>query len=172
MCDEFLLQRDIMNKLHIPYVVIVGNHDCVGNGVESFTKIFGELNFSFIAGDTKFICLNTNALEFNYNTPVPDFEFMEKEQLFRKDEFTKTIFLMHSPPNNNQFNQNARKTYHKMVREFPNPLFGGHAHIHSLCITDPGEDGIIYYGCDSIHHRNYILFTITPQGYTYEIIYF
>lgn len=23
MCDEFLLQRDIMNKLHIPYVVIM-----------------------------------------------------------------------------------------------------------------------------------------------------
>ena len=26
--DEFLWQRDIMNKLKIPYVVLLGNHDC------------------------------------------------------------------------------------------------------------------------------------------------
>lgn len=27
--DEFLWQRDIMNKLHVPYVTLIGNHDCL-----------------------------------------------------------------------------------------------------------------------------------------------
>ena len=27
--DEFLWQRDIMNKLRVPYVALIGNHDCL-----------------------------------------------------------------------------------------------------------------------------------------------
>ena len=47
--DEFLWQRDIMNKLKIPYVVLLGNHDCLGTGEETYRAIFGDPNFSFIA---------------------------------------------------------------------------------------------------------------------------
>ena len=57
--DEFLWQRDIMNKLKVPYVGLIGNHDCLGTGEETFRIVFGDPNFSFIAGRIKFICLNT-----------------------------------------------------------------------------------------------------------------
>ena len=30
--DEFMWQRDILNKLRMPYVVLLGNHDCIGTG--------------------------------------------------------------------------------------------------------------------------------------------
>ena len=40
--DEFLWQRDIMNKLKIPYVVLLGNHDCLGTGEETYRAIFGD----------------------------------------------------------------------------------------------------------------------------------
>lgn len=68
--DEFLWQRDIMNKLKIPYVVLLGNHDCLGTGEETYRAIFGDPNFSFIAGRVKFVCLNTNAIEFDYSRPI------------------------------------------------------------------------------------------------------
>lgn len=71
--NEFLWQRDIMNKLKIPYVVLLGNHDCLGTGEETYRVIFGDPNFSFIAGRVKFVCLNTNAIEFDYSRPIPDF---------------------------------------------------------------------------------------------------
>ena len=61
--DEFMLQRDIMNKLKVPYVVLIGNHDCLATGQYVFRKIFGEEDFSFMAGNIKFVCLNTNAIE-------------------------------------------------------------------------------------------------------------
>ena len=77
MTNEFLMQRDIMNKLKVPYVVLIGNHDCLGTGEETYKAVFGATNFSFIAGDIKFICLNTNALEYDYSEPIPDFNFME-----------------------------------------------------------------------------------------------
>jgi hypothetical protein len=46
-------------------------------GEEVYTKVFGEDNFSFIAGNVKFVCLNTNAIEYDYSHPVPDFDFIE-----------------------------------------------------------------------------------------------
>ena len=54
--DEFLWQRDIMNKLRVPYVALIGNHDCLGTGEETYRAVFGDPNFSFIAGRVKFVC--------------------------------------------------------------------------------------------------------------------
>lgn len=74
---EFLWARDVMDKLQVPYVCLLGNHDCLGTGRDVFRTVFGEENFSFVAGNVRFICLNTNALEYDYSYPVPDFNFME-----------------------------------------------------------------------------------------------
>lgn len=95
---EFTWMRDILNKLNVPYVVLLGNHDCLANGEDIFKTVFGEPNFSFLAGDTKFICLNTNALEFDYSRPVPDFKFIEEEYKDSREEYKKTIFAMHVRP--------------------------------------------------------------------------
>lgn len=89
LTKEFLWQRDIMNGLNVPYVVLIGNHDCLGTGAETYKAVFGPTNFSFIAGNVKFVCLNTNALEYDYSEPVPNFTFMEQELTNRQDEFKK-----------------------------------------------------------------------------------
>ena len=39
---EFEKQRDILNRLSVPYVCILGNHDCLATGEEVFNRIFGE----------------------------------------------------------------------------------------------------------------------------------
>ena len=63
---EFQWTRDHLQKLKIPFVALLGNHDCLGTGNQSYQKIFGNPDFSFIAGKVKFVCLNTNAIEFDY----------------------------------------------------------------------------------------------------------
>lgn len=72
---EFEKQRDILNRLSVPYVCLLGNHDCLATGKEVFNTIFGDENFAFTAGNVRFVCLNTNALEFDYSEAVPDFSF-------------------------------------------------------------------------------------------------
>ena len=67
---EFQMQRDILNKLKVPYVCLLGNHDCLGSGEQTFRRIFGEPDFAFTAGNVRFICLNTNALEYDYSTAI------------------------------------------------------------------------------------------------------
>ncbi|NDV95557.1 metallophosphoesterase [Dysgonomonas sp. 521] len=168
---EFLWQRDMLNKLSVPYVVLLGNHDCLANGVEVFQKVFGEVNFSFIAGRTKFVCLNTNALEFDYSLPVPDFQFIEEELKSRKDEYEKTIFAMHVRPFNEQFNNNVANVFQRYIKEYPNLQFCLNAHDHHVSVDDLFEDGVIYYGTPNIGKKQYFLFTLnTDNTYNYEVV--
>lgn len=96
---EFFWQRDILNGLAMPYVAVIGNHDCLATGVEAYRAVFGELNFAFTAGNTRFLCLNTNALEFDSSEPVPDFGFIRREVAnARGAGIEKTVVLMHACP--------------------------------------------------------------------------
>lgn len=170
LTKEFVWIRDIMSKLRVPYVALIGNHDIIGNGKDVFLKMYGDENFSFIAGNTKFVCLNTNALEYDYSHPVPDFNYIEQEQNDTVSMYTRTVCVMHTKPGDEQFNNNVSKLFHKSIKEFRNLQFCLHAHNHRLQVDDLFGDGIIYYGCSCMADQNYLLFTLTPKGYTYEVV--
>ncbi len=170
--DEFLWQRDIMNKLNIPYVTLIGNHDCLGTGEEAYRAIFGNPNFSFIAGRIKFVCLNTNAIEYDYSRPIPDFEFLADQMQDRREEFDKTVVSMHIRPFCYEFNNNVAHVFQRYVNEFPGLQFCTAAHEHRLFEEDLFEDGVMYYMSDCMKNRNYYLFTITPEGYEREVVYY
>lgn len=167
---EFLWMRDILKKLTVPYVALLGNHDCLANGEEVFETLFGEYNFSFLAGNTKFVCLNTNAIEFDYSIPVPDFEFIENQLAEERPGHERTIVAMHAPPFNEQFNNNVARVFQRYVKEFPDLQFCINAHEHRLSVEELFNDSVIYYGCPNIEKRQYLLFTLTPDNYTYEVI--
>ena len=108
---EFQCTRDHLQKLKIPFVALLGNHDCLGTGNQSYQKIFGNPDFSFIAGKVKFVCLNTNAIEFDYSRPVPNFDFMEEQVKADTDDFSRTVVCMHAAPYSEQFNNNVAKVF-------------------------------------------------------------
>ena len=167
---EFMWQRDILNKLKVPYVAILGNHDCLGTGESVYREIFGKENFSFMAGNVKFLCLNTIALEYDYSYPVPDFGFLEEELNADTPNHTKTVVAMHAPPYSEQFNNNVAKMFQQSIKQFPELQFCIYAHVHNIYATDIFKDGVMYYSTASIEKCNYLLLTITPDGYTYEVI--
>jgi len=167
---EFMWMRDIMNSLKVPYVAILGNHDCLGNGEDIYEEIFGEENFSFMAGKTKFVCLNTNALEYDYSHPVPDFTFINNELKNKSPNQEKTVIAMHVRPLGVQFNNNSAQLFEYYVKQFPGIQFCLNAHDHNIEVEDIFNDGIIYYGSNCMKDRSYLLFTITPKGYTYEVV--
>lgn len=169
---EFMWQRDIMNKLNIPYVALLGNHDCIGTGGETFQTIFGNPNFSFIAGRIKFVCLNTNALEYDYSHPIPDFGFIASELEDRRDEFDKTVFAMHIRPFCFEFNNNVSSVFQYSLKQFPGLQFCAAGHEHRQFEMDLFDDGLMYYMSDCMKNRSYYIFTITPDGYEREVIYF
>lgn len=170
--NEFLWQRNIMNKLKVPYVVLLGNHDCLGTGKDAFYAIFGNPDFSFIAGRVKFVCLNTNALEYDYSHPIPDFTFMEDQVKERSSEYDKTVVSMHASPYSDVFNNNVSKVFELYVKQFPNLQFCTVAHDHNITVKNLYNDGVIYYGSTCMKDRCYLLFTIKPNGYDYQVVYY
>lgn len=76
---EFEKQRDILNGLNVPYVCLLGNHDCLATGLDVYRKIFGTEDFAFTAGNVRFLCLNTNALEFDNSSAVPNIQYIRNE---------------------------------------------------------------------------------------------
>lgn len=130
---EFEWTHDILKKLNQPYVALIGNHDILGNGDNVFRKMYGNENFSFIAGDVKFVCLNTNALEYDYSHPVPDFEFI-KQELADSLSHKRTVVVMHAPPGNEQFNNNVMDVFQLYIKFFPSLQFCLHAHNHNYSI--------------------------------------
>lgn len=116
---EMVKQRDILNKLKVPYVCILGNHDCVATGELLFNKIFGPNNFAFSAGNIRFICLNTNALEFDYSEAVPDFGFISDQIANFPETAQKTIVAMHAGPYSEQFQQQHRPGFPSLHPTLP-----------------------------------------------------
>ena len=169
---EFIWMRDIFNKFQMPYVCLLGNHDCLGTGEDAYRAIYGDPNFAFTAGNVRFICLNTNAMEYDYSEPIPDFDYIERQLTERADEFNKTVFCMHARPLCDQFNNNVAKVFQMYVRQFPGLQFCTVAHEHRISASDVFDDGVMYYGSNCMKNRSYLVFTIKPDGYDYEVVEF
>ena len=45
---QYIWGNSYLLKLNIPYFVVVGNHDLVGNGLTAYNEMFGSLDFSFV----------------------------------------------------------------------------------------------------------------------------
>lgn len=172
LTKEFEWVKDIMGKLKVPYVALVGNHDVLGNGMDVYEKLYGDPNFYFTAGDTRFICMNTNALEFDYTHPIPDFSFLFEQLADTISGYKRTIPVMHVQPGDVEFNNNVSRVFQELLKRFPGMEFCLHAHNHRLMEEDLFGDGVIYYGCSCMADRNYLLFTLTPGGYSHEVVYY
>ncbi len=170
--DEFERQRDMLQGLKVPYVVLLGNHDCLATGAMVYRTIFGAAHFAFTAGRVRFVAANTNALEYRVEAPVPDFDFLEQELAYYPAEADCTVALMHAAPHTEQLYGEKADRYHATMQCFPNLLVAIHGHGHSYEIREPFEDGLKYIQADCIEKRNYLLFTINEEGYTHEQVFY
>lgn len=169
---EFMWQRDILQKLEVPFVCVLGNHDCLGSGEQSYRRIFGPCDYAFTAGDVRFVCLNTNAGEYDYVADVPDFGFLNGELAAGRGGASRTVFVMHVPPGDPVFNNNVAAFFEERLVAFPEPLFALFGHQHRMRVFEPFGDGLVYYGCTDIADRQYLLFTVDETGYACETVAF
>ncbi len=171
--QEFTWARDYLSDLNVPYVALIGNHDCLGTGRDAFRAVYGATNFAFIAGRVKFVCLNTNALEYDYSEPIPDFDFITAQATDRMGEFDCTVGVMHARPGDDVFNNNVDDVFHYYMTQLPGLICCINGHGHSLKHDDLMGDGIIYHQSTSLDDRIYLLFTFNNDGtYSYEEVAF
>ena len=174
---EFEWSRDILNGLRMPYVALIGNHDFLGTGDQTYSVMYGKMDFSFIAARVKFVCLNTNATEYDYMAAVPNFDFMEEETTRDSAHFDRTVIVMHAPPYSDQFNNNVCKAFRRYLDFFPGLMCCVYGHCHGDDVGSLYDDDlrqsvrtVVFWGIDCAEHRNYRIMTITPDGYEMEQI--
>jgi len=158
-------------KLKIPYFVLVGNHDLVGNGLTAYTEMFGALNFSFIYDSLKFIFINTNGLEFKFNGEVPDIQWLDA-QLRPNADFSKAVVIFHVPPMDRDFDTSLKGAFQKSLAQNNNVLFTVHGHLHGHEIYKPYEDSITYVNVYGVENMKFNLITIVNNQFDVDTVAF
>lgn len=168
MRTEFEVQRDILNRLRVPYVCLIGNHDCIATGKDIFAKIFGAADMAFTAGDVRFICLNTNALEYDDGS-VPNLDFVEQQLLTMPRDVRRSVVVMHAEPLSDQFySREVALILQQQLKSLPDLQFCVHGHGHRYKKEDIFDDGVTYYECDNVGDSSFLIFTLNNDGYECE----
>lgn len=120
-----------LNNLTAPYVTVIGNHDLTMRGRDVFLRMYGDLNYSFTYGGTKFICHDTNSREYSFNGKVPNIPWLINE-LKPEEGVYNYVAISHIPPNSDDFDENLVKAYDSAFNSTPGFLTSFHAHAHNF----------------------------------------
>ena len=161
--------NDIFSKLNAPYFVVVGNHDLVSNGNDSYLEMFGDYNFTFVYGRYKFIFINTNSREYEFNGKVPDIGWFEKEITPSKD-FEKAVVVFHTPPFDNDFDSELEEPFVTALSRYNNVLFATHGHLHSYNFSYPYGADLPFVNTASPEKKDFVILKIFNHEFTVDII--
>ena len=164
---QYLWSNSYLLKLEMPYIAVIGNHDLVSNGGDSYKTMFGPFNFSFLYDSIKFIVLNTNSLEFDMNGHVPDIPWLES-QLTPAADFKKAVVLFHVGPDHGEFDERLRDAFGRALEKYGNVLFAAHGHIHSFSIYEPFSDGIPFINVYGVEYRKFNVIQIRKDTFNVE----
>lgn len=99
----------IYDKLNVPFISVIGNHDLVANGSDIYKRMFGDLNFTFNYAGIKFVCHDTNGREYNFNSTTPNMEWLRKN-LKLDAGVDRLIGFSHVPPDGWRFRSSTGRT--------------------------------------------------------------
>ncbi len=157
----------ILKDLNIPYVAVVGNHDLLGNGEKVYKEMFGNMDFEFTCNNHKFICINSNSREYEFNEKIPDLNWMENE-LNDPNTYDGIFILSHIAPFHSDFDPALEDRYATALSGSGRVKLSMHGHAHDFYFTDHYDDGVEYLVTDDIKDRNYSLIKIWNNSYSVE----
>ena len=159
---QYLWGHSYLQKLNMPYIVTLGNHDLVGNGGQAYEQMFGESDFSFVYHQFKFIFINTNSREYAFNGKVPDINWLDN-QLQPQSNFQKAVVIFHVPPMDVDFDSHLEESFHNTLSKYNNVLLAIHGHLHHYDLYKPYADSIQYLNVYSLERMKFNSLTISPN---------
>ncbi|WP_141730782.1 metallophosphoesterase family protein [Oligoflexus tunisiensis] len=85
---EYIWAGQALEKLRVPNLTVVGNHDAIAHGKRIYQDMFGPFDYTFTYAGLKFVLFNNNQFEFGDT----DFSWLQQQI----DE--NTITASHIPP--------------------------------------------------------------------------
>lgn len=156
LLQEFLWIHKRLERLNVPYMAVIGNHDLVANGSDIYEDIFGEKNFSFTYKKHKFVFHDTNGREYNFNGTVPDLPWLEAQLNDTNADYF--IGVSHVPPHNEDFDrENLEIPYKNMLASNPRFILSLNGHMHNTGDTYHYNDHVRYITSNAVEKRQFIL---------------
>jgi predicted phosphodiesterase len=163
---EFAGTNYVLNELTVPFLTVIGNHECYSNGRQFYKKIFGDFNYSFAFNDYKFIFLDGNIWE-NGGKP-PDFDWLEGE-LSQRESYNHVFVIVHIPPFDISWSDEIEDRYKQLMAE-NNVSLSIHGHTHSFWYGERYDDGVKYLVVDDAADRNYCIVSVDSAAFDVQKI--
>lgn len=167
--EEYIWMHEQLSSLNYPYVAVVGNHDLIGNGDEIYNLMYGDYNFSFTFNGNKFIYINTNSREYNFDNNTPNNQWLDHE-LSDTSNYKNAIVVCHVPHLHVDFNSDLKDEYINVLRKYKKVLLSINGHKHNFGFTAPGSDNISYLNSYSTSKEKFVLVKIWDTSFSYEVI--
>lgn len=160
--SEFEKFYSIISKLNKPFIVCIGNHDCIANGQSLYNKMFGNYSVCLKYKRTTIFTINDNLWDFNGNPIVNNYK-----QLLEDTSIIHKIFVAHIPPYGDQFSADAAKKYNDSIAKY-GVEWSIHGHTHSFFYSNNFYgNGVKYLTVPAITDKSYILVSVAPDSISF-----
>lgn len=160
LASEFRLMNAVFARLPVPYFVVAGIHDLLGNGDAIYRRMFGPLDDTFTVARTRFVLFDSNSRETGFDGTVPDLAWLAA-RLEPDGSFDRVVLLSHVPPGTGDFDPALADGYAALVRRLPG-VVSFHAHEHGY--REGAYAGTPLFVADSVDNRSYLVATLGPGG--------
>lgn len=168
LLKEFRWVHESFEKLKVPYVAVIGNHDATGNGKQVFRAMYGDFDFSFTVARRKFIFLNTNHLEFDHQ--APDLDWLESA-FGDAATYDQVFVVSHIPPSSPEFGKEKAERYGQLLKKHKASL-SIHGHTHNFKYYKLEEDGVQHLNVATTNKREYVVMRVFGKQVDFERVNF
>ncbi len=165
---EFEEMLEVLKRLNVPFLSVIGNHDFLYNGEFIYQEMFGDFNYTFLYKGFKFIMINTNSRESQFNGLVPDIEWLNNE-LSKTNEYKNALVVGHVPPYDRDFDTSLETAFSETLVKWKKTLLSLNGHYHDFSELQPYPGGITYLNSFSTGKGHYLVVRIWTDGFSYEI---
>lgn len=169
--SEYLWMSERLQKLSVPFLVVIGNHDMLGNGRELYRQMFGPENFSFSFSGCRFIVLNSNSREVGYNGSLPDTAWL-KQELAATPPGQNIFVLAHLAPFSGDFDRALEQAYVRILANHGNVTYSIHGHENVSYFGQPYGPPVNYVVVNSIKEKKFVSINVNSNDITAEEISF
>ena len=165
LLSEYEASKSRLDRLKIPYLTTIGNHDLLIDGGTIYQRLFGDDTYAFNYKGTKFILYNNNNWESSSN--IPDLNWVESE--LASNTQPNLILLSHVAPNDSdRFTESQISHTRDLVNDYGVQYYlNGHNH-------NPGEGtfgNATHLTIGSSSKNVVVVLTIDPEyGVEHEFI--
>lgn len=165
LLKDYELFYKIVEKLNVPYLTVIGNHDYLSNGGVIYQRMFGDYNYSFEFNECKFILFDNIVWESN---KTPNFDWLLK-QLIASKAFSQRFVIAHIPPFSDQLNIDMEHTYQSLMAE-NDVSMSINGHIHSYTYKKEYDDAVYYLTGPSLKKPSYCIIEVENKSFDIDLI--